>query len=107
MYGTEVLKRMFVRKPDEQFVNAALGLAGEAGEVVDYAKKVLFHPRNECTPTTVDLRKELGDVLWYLAALNELVFGDSLLDVARENIQKLKERYPERYGDVDIEALTL
>lgn len=43
---------------------AAMGLAGEAGEVCDLVKKVQHHrqPLDE-----TKLRKELGDVLWYLA----------------------------------------
>jgi len=106
-YGTEVLKRMFVRKPKQQIANAYTGLCAEAGEVADYYKKTWFHPPHPRNPTREDLRNEIGDVLWYLAALSQIEFGDSLLDVAKDNIRKLQERYPERYGDVNIEELTL
>lgn len=68
----------------------AMGLAGEAGEVVDYLKKVLFHDH---PLDRVKLGKELGDVLWYVAALCEH-YGISMEGVARQNIQKLQERYP-------------
>ena len=106
-YGTEVLARMFVRERAEQIANAYTGLGGETGEVLDYYKKAWFHPPHPKNPTKEDLRAELGDVLWYLAALAELEFGVSLKQLAIENIQKLKLRYPERYGDVDLETMTL
>lgn len=106
-YGTEVRARMFVQDVKEQLANAYTGLCAESGEIADYYKKNWFHPPHPRNPDKADLRKEIGDVLWYLAALNEIEFGDSLLDVAKENIQKLQGRWPERYNNVDIEALTL
>jgi NTP pyrophosphatase (non-canonical NTP hydrolase) len=106
-YGTEVRARMFVQERDRQLMNSLLGLSGETGEILDYYKKTLFHPPHSRNPSRDDLRKEIGDMLWYLAALNEIEFGDSLLDVARENIVKLRSRWPERYNTVNIEELTL
>lgn len=44
----------------------ALGLAGEAGEVADYLKKVVGHGHALDRET---LRDELGDCLWYLDGL--------------------------------------
>src|SRR5437667_86226 len=107
LYGREVRKRMFVQDRRDQTINAYTGLTAESGEVADYYKKLLFHPPHPRNPTKEDLRKELGDVLWYLATVNEIEFGDSLLDVAKENIRKLQARWPERYGDVDLDNLTL
>jgi NTP pyrophosphatase (non-canonical NTP hydrolase) len=70
-----------------------LGLAGEAGEVADYLKKVRGHGHS------LDhgkMAKELGDVLWYLAVVADS-FGFTLDDVARLNIEKLLARYPEGF----------
>lgn len=67
-----------------------LGLAGEAGEVVDLIKKVVSHG-HEFDP--VKMSEELGDVLWYIAMLCTLM-GVSMEDVAFRNIDKLKRRYP-------------
>jgi|SRR6266850_2364593 len=106
-YGAEMHARMFVQERSQQLTNAVLGLTGEAGEVADYYKKNWFHPVHPRNPTREDLRKEIGDVLWYLAVLNELEFGDSLLDVAKENVAKLKGRWPDRYEAVNPETLTL
>lgn len=71
----------------------ALGLTGEAGEVADLVKKHLFHG-HELDDDKLD--KELGDVLWYLAALCSMR-GRNLDDVAQKNVDKLKERYPDGF----------
>ena len=71
----------------------ALGLAGEAGEVADLVKKGIYHQQG------LDhnkLKKELGDVLWYVAALSRDL-GFSLSEVMEANIEKLKARFPEGY----------
>ena len=49
---------------DNRLLMAILGLTGEAGEVADYVKKVLFHNHNM---NNSELSKEIGDVLWYIA----------------------------------------
>ena len=81
-----------VSTPMQQCIYA-MGLAGEAGEVVDYLKKVLGHGHS----VDIDhLKKELGDVLWYVSAVAES-FDIELEDVGCENIVKLRKRYPEGF----------
>src|SRR6266576_552352 len=109
-YGKVVSERYFSKGKEAQVVNAVLGLSGESGEVADLFKKFLFHPKSKFKEEHVmktELRKELGDILWYLSALNELMFGDSLLDLDKDNIKKLTNRYPELYGNVKLDDLTL
>lgn len=69
-----------------------LGIAGEAGEVVEKVKKVWC--AQDGVYTADDRRavaKELGDVLWYMAQLaTELHL--SLHDIACMNIEKIRER---------------
>lgn len=78
---------------DELLAMVGLGLTGEAGECVDLLKKHLFHGH----PLDVaKLKKEIGDVLWYVAALASLV-ALPLEEVAIENIEKLKARYPDGF----------
>ena len=72
----------------------ALGLAGEAGEVADTVKKAVFHQHG------LDLEKlkiELGDVLWYIAAICTQL-DVKLEDVMQANIDKLHARYPEGFS---------
>lgn len=74
---------------------STMGLAGEAGEVVDMLKKVFYHG-HELDPG--QLAKELGDVMWYVSDL-ATQFGIGLDDIARGNIEKLKARYPDGFSE--------
>jgi NTP pyrophosphatase (non-canonical NTP hydrolase) len=70
----------------------ALGLAGEAGEVAEHAKKAIRDDGGMIGDERRSaISKELGDVLWYLTQLaSEL--GLELEDIARENLEKLFSR---------------
>lgn len=70
-----------------------LGLAGESGEVIEHLKKHVGHGHDL---DRAKVRKELGDVLWYVAAIATLVDLD-LDDVALANVAKLRERYPQGF----------
>ena len=74
-------------------IHFALGLAGEAGEVCDIIKKREFHGRD--IPID-DVKKELGDVMWYVANLCN-TFHFSIEDVIADNVQKLTKRYGDVY----------
>jgi NTP pyrophosphatase (non-canonical NTP hydrolase) len=83
--------------PKENMAMLSLGVAGEAGEVADYMKKVLFH----LIPLDREkLIKELGDVMWYVACLASKE-GIPLSEVAYKNIEKLKARYPNGFTTED------
>lgn len=77
----------------ENFIYPTLGLVGEAGEIAEKIKKVI----RDGDGKTIDdekrelLKKELGDVLWYVAQLAS-EFGFELNDVAEHNIEKLFSR---------------
>lgn len=72
-----------------------MGLAGEAGELANTVKKMLFHGHMW---DAGKIKEEAGDVLWYLAAIMEVI-GESLDEAASENIEKLKRRYPQGYSN--------
>ena len=69
-----------------------LGLVGEAGEVAEKVKKVI-RDKNSIfdEESKLAIKKELGDVLWYLSNLCT-EFNFSLEDVALSNLEKLKLR---------------
>lgn len=69
---------------------ACLGLAGEVGEFNDMVKKWIFHEK----PLDTDhAKKELGDIMWYVAMMCNS-FGWDLDEIMQLNIDKLKARYP-------------
>jgi len=68
-----------------------LGLVGEAGELANKYKKVLRGDKELTNELKLEMSKEAGDVLWYLAStVKEL--GYTLDTVAQMNIDKLKRR---------------
>ncbi|MSR84879.1 hypothetical protein EXS71_00320 [Candidatus Uhrbacteria bacterium] len=76
----------------KNFVYPVLGLAGEAGEVADKIKKTLRDDHGVVTEEKkMEIKKELGDVLWYVAQIaTEL--GLSLDEIANVNLEKLFSR---------------
>lgn len=80
-----------------QLTDWALGLGGEAGEVLDIIKHHVAHGESL---DKMELAKELGDVLWYLSALCTST-GISLEDIAKLNLLKLSHRYSEGYNNED------
>jgi NTP pyrophosphatase (non-canonical NTP hydrolase) len=68
----------------------ALGIAGEAGEVVDHIKKVLYSGH---TLDADHLAEELGDVLWYIGLVGNAI-DCTLDDLMQLNVEKLRKRYP-------------
>ncbi|RME84638.1 MAG: nucleotide pyrophosphohydrolase [Caldilineae bacterium] len=79
---------------DRTLMYTALGLNGEAGETAELVKKALFHGHNLDRDK---LKKELGDVLWYVAVMADAL-DLPLEEVARHNIDKLARRYPEGFS---------
>lgn len=80
---------------NDQLLNVGLGL-GEAGEIQNLIKKLIFHGHDEDTimPKLID---EAGDVLYYLDWLAEIL-GMSLSDFMEYNINKLARRYPDGFS---------
>lgn len=71
----------------------ALGIAGEAGEVVELAHRQV----SQHDVTAYEFAKELGDLQWYLSA-SCTKLDISLSEVMQCNIEKLQHRYPEGYS---------
>lgn len=71
-----------------------LGLPEECGEVLGVIKKAEFHGRAADRDA---IRKELGDVLWYVATIAHW-YGFDLGDVAAANVEKLRRRYPDGFS---------
>ncbi|MEK9954617.1 MAG: nucleoside triphosphate pyrophosphohydrolase family protein [Pelagibacteraceae bacterium] len=80
---------------DTKLMYPALGLNGEAGEVANKIKKLVRDgvpkTRDELAAVKEQIAAELGDVLWYCAAL-ATDLDISLGRIAKNNMDKLSSR---------------
>ena len=77
----------------EVLINSVMGLCGESGEAIDIVKKWLAQGH---ALDKERLTKELGDVAWYLAEA-ATALDIPLESIFQENLEKLKNRYPEGF----------
>lgn len=84
----------------EQLAIFTLGLCGESGEVAELVKKHLGHGRALDRDRMIE---EIGDVLWYVAALATLL-QVPLAELADRNIEKLKVRHPNGFKFAQSQA---
>lgn len=89
-------KRTVNNKLDDkdEVASYALGIVSESAEVSDEVKKQLYHGHDK---NPEKIKDELGDVMWYMANL-ATKYGLTLKDIAKHNITKLKERYPDGFS---------
>lgn len=78
---------------DNLLLNGAMGLNGEAGEVIDILKKYIFQGHDL---DKEHIAKELGDCLWYIAIAAKGA-GYTLDEIAEMNKAKLRSRYPDGF----------
>ncbi len=79
---------------NSMLINSVMGLCGESGEAIDIVKKWFAHGHEL---DREHLKKELGDIAWYLAEAAEALDLD-LEDILEANIEKLRKRYPEGFA---------
>ena len=79
--------------PIERLLTAALGMSAEAGEFTEIIKKIVFQGKPVNNENLWHLKRELGDVMWYVMQAC-IGLGVDLNDVIEMNIDKLKSRYP-------------
>lgn len=76
----------------KNYVYATLGLTGEAGELANKVKKVARDHDGVMTDEVKDLiAAEMGDLLWYIAALSTEL-GLDMETVAKDNLAKISDR---------------
>lgn len=78
-------------------LHGAIGLATEAGELLDAVKRALFYGGSL---DRTNLVEELGDLEWYMAVIREALEVEQS-EVQRINIEKLRARYPEKFTSDD------
>jgi NTP pyrophosphatase (non-canonical NTP hydrolase) len=79
---------------ERRLMDAAAGLAEEAGEVMGQVRKAVYvgHPLDR-----ERMVQELGDALWCLAAL-ATTLDVPLAEVATTNLDKLRRRFPDGFS---------
>ena len=95
-YQTEAMRTasgMCEKCNDNLILNGAMGLNGEAGEVIDILKKHIFQGHKL---DTEHIAKELGDCLWYIAVCAKGA-GYTLDEISQMNVDKLRKRYPDGF----------
>ena len=76
----------------DALIYVCLGLCGESGEIAEKAKKMIRDDAGILYPERREaMKKELGDVLWYVANL-ACELDVSLEEVAKTNLEKLASR---------------
>jgi NTP pyrophosphatase (non-canonical NTP hydrolase) len=80
-----------------RLIHGIVGVATEACEMLELLFKVVVERKPY---DAVNLNEECGDVLWYLACcLN--ANGATFEEVQRQNIAKLRKRYPNKFTEYD------
>jgi NTP pyrophosphatase (non-canonical NTP hydrolase) len=91
-YQTAALRTAAPRDKKNEFLHLVLGLVGESGEIAEKVKKIIRDHDSDLSKVDVDdLKKELGDVMWYVAVLADY-FDIPLDEVGEMNIAKLASR---------------
>ena len=85
-------------EPADDLMHAVYGVSGEAGELADAVKKHQVYGQ----PLNVDnVMEELGDLMWYVALACNAI-GVPMEHIAQMNIDKLAQRYPDKYTDTRL-----
>ena len=77
----------------ERLLTGAVGINSEGGEIMEIVKKLIFQGKPWNDETKYHLKRELGDVMWYIMQCC-IALDTPLEEVVEMNIDKLKARYP-------------
>ncbi len=96
-YTADIEYPLGIDYPNTDVVHGILGVATEAGELLEALKKVLF---DDQPLDIVNVFEEVGDCQWYEAMLLR-VAAKTFDDVQRNNIDKLRARFGEKFTEYD------
>ena len=80
-------------------LTAALGLTAEAGEFTEVVKKIVFQGKPYNEENIFHMKRELGDICWYLAQAF-MALDTDFNEILEMNVEKLQSRYPGGTFDV-------
>ncbi len=91
-YQKQAQKTAIYPNKGNNYIYPVLGLTGEAGEVAEKVKKIIRDENGIISDEKrEEVKKELGDVLWYLSQ-TATEFNIELEDIVQKNIEKLQSR---------------
>jgi NTP pyrophosphatase (non-canonical NTP hydrolase) len=76
-------------------LHMVLGMQTEAAEIADVYKKTIAYKK---PLDFVNIKEEVGDLMWYVANLCNMN-GWDLREILATNIAKLEARYPEKFTE--------
>ena len=82
-----------------KFLTAALGLTAESGEFTEVVKKIVFQGKPYNEENIFHMKRELGDICWYLAQAF-MALDTDFNEILEMNVEKLQSRYPGGTFDV-------
>jgi len=85
--------------PTERLLTASVGMCAEAGAFTEVVKKICFQGKPVNEDNLFHLKRELGDIMWYVAQAC-IGLNISLDEVLAMNVEKLSARYPDGAFDV-------
>ena len=77
----------------ERLLTGAVGLSAEAGELMEIVKKLIFQGKPVNDETIFHMKRELGDVMWYIMQVLMALDVD-ITEIVEMNVEKLAKRYP-------------
>ena len=77
-----------------RLLTAGIGLSGEVGEFNEIIKKIMFQEKTFDVVAHEHMRRELGDIMWYVAQAC-LALKVDLVDIINGNKEKLSKRFPQ------------
>ena len=82
-----------------RLLTAAVGISAEGGEFMEIVKKIIFQGKPYNEDNIFHMKRELGDIFWYLAQAC-MALDTDFDELMEMNIDKLKARYPG--GEFDV-----
>lgn len=85
--GQQIINELTPEKAD--LLHMAVGVSGEAGELLDAVKKAVIYNKEM---DLVNIVEELGDLEFYMSKIRQIV-GVTREEILKQNIDKLSIRY--------------
>ena len=83
----------------ERLLTASVGVCAEGGEFMEVVKKILFQGKPYNEDNIYHMKRELGDIMWYMAQAC-IALDVTFEELVEMNVAKLEARYPGGSFDV-------